>query len=170
MIFMSKFPILDGIPEAGVVIRVHTKHDEVVGGEGSVDSWPVLERNGSGRAGPALVLHLFCHTLPGGEGFHYDPLFRDDDGGPAASASGSADHGPLPVVVGGDDVEVVEAKRQSVDDRQEANAARTHQDVERSAHASEQMLVPVLALVAIAIVPLVLHGHSSAPAPTADPA
>jgi hypothetical protein len=120
--FMSEFPVLDGIPEAGVVIRVHTKHDEVVGGEGSVDSWPVLERNGSGRAGPALVLHLFCHTLPGGEGFHYDPLFRDDDGGSAASASGSADQGPLPVVVVGDDVEVVEAKRQSVDDRQEAKA------------------------------------------------
>ena len=120
--FMKKVPVLDGIPEAGVVIRVHTKHDEVVGGEGSVDSWPVLQWNGSGRAGLALVLHLFCHTLPGGEGFHYDPLFRDDDDGPAASASGSADQGPLPVVVVGDDVEVVEAKRQSVDDRHEAKA------------------------------------------------
>ena len=59
--FLRRFRNRNGIPAAGIELRVHTRNDDAVGGEGSVDSHIVLDRR-EARSGTPLVVHLFCHT------------------------------------------------------------------------------------------------------------
>ena len=69
------FRVRDGVPDAGIVLVVHTRYDEDVLAAGIIDRTTYLDRVGAVDA--PLEFHLYCHTGDDIRGYHYDPLVFD---------------------------------------------------------------------------------------------